>query len=371
MPIADRLVSWYIKNILIPGQQTIDKPGYITKQIRSTQYNRDILIPESILADIETTIDDPTILYRTGKLFGYRLGSISDITQLNATGDRRFKQFAKFFIQYIASIYSAGITHQIDIDQKRFEMEAEHFVVCSTSGVGELFARGGVTGLWSYAVDDHRVEGVHPACEGRGDPYCRTICAPRSVLRNEGVEIEETPITVPEIAVSDDYDQLNSIQPTNYAETSLQDMLDRDFFTYTGGKMLHGSERYLIVEVSLPYLLEQQLSKTTKEDTLFDAAFRYGTELAHREQDREMTQFITAYLSACGWGDVFIKEHDDRFEVQTHLFPWTKFHEDATFPLYRGLVSGLLSGFSDRTVELTDVEKDLKGEGFTVIAAES
>ncbi|MFB6204340.1 MAG: hypothetical protein ABEJ75_01710 [Candidatus Nanohaloarchaea archaeon] len=373
MPVKDRLVSWYIKKILIPGQQEIDEPGFLTKEMKGAEFNRDVLLPESIFINIEEAADTENAkssLYGVGKSFGYRLATISNLTQFDGENEKKFKRFADFFVKYIESTYSAGMEYEIDLGDKLFQLQAEDYVVCRESGSGQILGSGGIAGIWSYMMQDSSIEGAHTQCEGRGEESCKFVCAPEAYLENLGADAFSSEIDGEKVEPSNDYESYNRVRETTYAQNSLQDLLDVGFFDYQGGKISHKDDRHILCDTGLPYLLGEVMAANHDENMLFESAFSYGKSLAGREQDREPEQFITEYLSATGWGDTKIREKDGGYEVTAYLFPWTKFWEETSFPLYRGLVSGLLSGFKDREVRLENVEKDTKGRGFTVKVSE-
>jgi hypothetical protein len=114
------------------------------------------------------------------------------------------------------------------------------------------------------------------------------------------------------------------------------------------------------------------IGKDLKEfdEELFDSGFQVGKEIAEEENDRTMNKFIVEYLSATGWGDTKIKQKDGNYQVHSLMFPWTKFSSDTSFPIFRGIVSGMMSQFEQREIKLTHVEKDDKGGTFSVRAAE-
>mgnify|MGYP006282884515 CR=1 FL=1 len=370
MPIKGKLVSWYIKNILIPGQQKIEKPGFIVKSFDTGQYNRDILIPEDLIKEVEKEFKET--LYKTGKFFGYRLGLISRLPRYPETSKKKFKKFAYFFTRYIESLYSSGIEEEIDFDNKLYKLNAKNYVVCRKNGLGYLFSSGGIAGIWSYVNKNEDIEGVQIKCEGRGDDHCEVICAPKEVLKNKNLDFNEAEIDEEYVKLSKDYKAFNKIREARHTENSLKDLMDIGFFEYSDGKISHNEKRYILSEASLVYFLGMECSKHEDgEDKLFKLSFDHGKQLAEGEDCEDIENFVQEYLSACGWGDTFIKKKDGNYIVYGYLFPWTRFWNETSFPIYRGIISGLLSGFKEENIILDKIEKDIKGEGFTVISSQS
>lgn len=277
--------------------------------------------------------------------------------------------FIDFLMKAMEIIYGGTISHSADIQEERILLELTDYFVCRRTGLGYIISQGGSAGIWSYLMQNTEIEALQTTCFGRGEDNCSIICAPRNKLEGSYFEVD---LDEENLRHSTDYYEINKVRETSYAENSLQDFIDTNFFTYNHGEIVHKSTKYIIAESSLTYFIETELVNESDDNAelLFDAGYKYGKKLADTEPDRNGEKFITEYLSACGWGDTFIKENDGIFTVQTHLFPWTSFWKDTSFPIYRGLVSGLLTGYKDRNIHLKHVEKDTKGEGFTVILTE-
>lgn len=371
MALKDKAVKWYLKNIEMPKREVQDHPGFMGENMGSDNiFLRDVALPEQVLIEIERRIDEPEILYGIGKKFGYRYASNSGFKQYADVSEKKFKEEVYLFVRYVESVsYGRDFDYDLDYDAKSIMLYLHDYIVCSTTGGGYVFPTGGSAGIWSFLLDNPRTEAVQLTCQGKGDDKCSVLCSPPAVLEEEHPDYFQYEIEFNDLSLSRDYSQLNRIQETDFAENSFKDFKEIGFFEYRDGLFYHDDERYLWSEASLIYLLGSDLGPEHSSE-LFDAAFQYGRSLAEKESDRTMEKFITEYLSACGWGDTHITENNGGFTVHGYLFPWTRFYEETTFPIYRGLVSGLLSGFSDREVRLTEVEKNLKGDGFTVTVSE-
>jgi len=380
MNIRDKIASWWVKNVIMTGKHNFKNPGYITEKIdkERTQEIRDICLPEKLLAKIEERFHKKELgyaIYAIGKDFGYRYAKALSLPQLEKeTGlpGKRFETMAYFIIRYIEGTFAKDINYSLDLELRKFNMKMKDYLVCRRNGLGYIFSTGGVAGIWGYIVQKD-IEGVQTKCEGRGDDNCEVICAPREVLKKESLDFFEADTDKQKLEISRDYKRFNQVRNAKYAEESLRDLMNVGSFNYTGGKISYGNDRYVLAEASLVYLLGKELIKLPEgERMLFDAASRYGEELGRNEKkNKTMNKFIREYLSACGWGDTLIKEKKNNFTIITRLFPWTKFWKDTSFPIYRGMLSGLLSGFKGEKIKLNRIEKDTKVSGFTVIASEN
>lgn len=367
MVLKDKAVRWYLQNIEMPGREMQDNPGFMGENLAERDfYLRDIALPEQVFVDVENRIDEPEILYSVGKKFGYRYTKNSGFKQLPEVSRKKFKRTVYLIMRYFESVsYWRRGDQKLDQDNKIWRLQVDDFIVCRRNGKGHIFL-GAAAGLWSYLIDEE-AEAAQTECQGRGDDRCSLVLGPPENLE-ENLKFLHHDLEEEDINLSQDYPEFNQIRDTEYVENSFKDFKEIGFFEYRDGLFYQGDERYIWTEASLVHLLGSELDSYREE--LFGAAFEYGQELADQESDRKMKKFVTEYLSACGWGDTFIKQQSDKFVVRTHLFPWTRFWRETSFPLYRGLVSGLLTGFNDREVRLEKVEKDTKGQGFTVMASE-
>jgi len=59
MVVKDRIVSWFVQNIVLPKVERIDKPGFITITTttgKETTNIRELFMPEQLLVDLENEI---------------------------------------------------------------------------------------------------------------------------------------------------------------------------------------------------------------------------------------------------------------------------------------------------------------------------
>jgi len=373
--VKDRLLSWFLRNVVIPKITIIDHPGFIATRhgLMTAVYIRQILMPESFLVDLENKIvkkygeKGEQLLYSIGKKFGWRYAEVTNIPIIEKYDKKMFDVSAYFIVRVIECTYAERLSHKINLDLKEFDLVMDNYVVCRKNGKGYIFSSGGVAGIWAYAMQDTSIEGVQIKCQGRGDKKCEAICAPPEVLEKKGLKFfRETNLDGLEIDPM--YEDMNKIRKPEYADTSFEDMINFGFFDYSRGVVRHRDERYFLCEATLPYLLELGLKKL-KDGTkiLFDCAFTHGERIGKLQGKVDPQRFMMQFLSASGWGDVLVLKSKGGYKVISAYFPWTKFAGDVKFEMYRGLVSGLLSGCLNKEIILSNVEVDTRGEGLTVI----
>lgn len=365
--IKEKAIDWYLKNIEMPKKEILDKPGFIGENLSGEEkiYLRNVALPEDLFLKIENNIEHPELHYSIGKKFGYRYAMISDLARYSNSDEDKFRDSVYGVMKYMESIcYWKDGEFNLDNEQKILNLSLEKFMVCNKNGKGQLFL-GAAAGFWAYMAEDKEIEAVQPECQGRGDDKCRIKAAPRSHLDNN-FEVE---INAGDLDISRDYKIFNEIKDTDYADNSMEDFEEVGFFEHSEGLFYHNKFRYIWTESSLIELIGSELGDEHGEE-LFKSAYEVGREIAEDETDRNMEKFIVEYLSATGWGDTKIKEKGEKFEVQSLMFPWTKFTPDTDFPMFRGLVSGMISAFEDRDVKLKHVEKDDKGGTFSLISRE-
>jgi hypothetical protein len=254
------------------------------------------------------------------------------------------------------------------LEDNEFDLVLDNFVICNKNGRGHILTEGGIAGVWSYVLEDSSIEASQTKCQGRGDSKCSLSCAPSKVLEKRGLKsLREN--NLDGLEVDSRYEVMNAINEPQYSHNSFQDLLDIKFFNYSGGILMNNNQRYFLLDISLLYLLESELTKLKgAEELLFDCAFRHGKAISEAQGKNSYT-FIPEYLSSCGWGDILItKNSKGNYEVTSAFFPWTKFAEKSKFILFRGMVSGLLSGAEKRKITLNKASAN-SSSGFLVVRA--
>jgi hypothetical protein len=359
--VPDRIAGWYLKNVVIAGEEKINTPGYLysevnTKGIKS--YIREIAFPEKVFIELEKNLileypkDAPAILYAAGKKFSFAYSSMSNYPIYGISPQKDWDQLADYSTLFIEAFYASKITKSIDLTKKELDLYLEDYVICSKNGHGYLLTAG-VAGLWAYVINDTSVEGVQLECQGSGAKSCHLICAPRKVLDERGIKYYNVD-DVEKINVTKEYLSINGVKPNRYSTLSLQGLIDSKLASYSHGQITFDNERYFVDDATLPYFLERELLRLPKgNEILFKTAFAYAKEkMLNYNKVKVTIQFVVDLLSAFGWGDTFIKKHDGKYEITISHFPWLKDIEHTESSLFSGMLSGFISGIEKRDIIL-------------------
>jgi len=374
--IEDKIVSWFIRNIILPRNEIIDNPGFIILKIskeKDITNLREILIPEYIIAEIEKIVVEKykeigkQILYSIGKKFGYEFALASYYP--HTKNEKEFTSFSYFLVRYLEAIYADKITHEIDFKNKKFILKSWNWIVCNKNGLGFIFSDGTASGMLAYAFQDHSIEGVQTRCQGRGDEYCEILCAPESYLKDIGINfLKERDLLGLEINRKV-YNDMNKIRSSYYAKNSLRSLLDMRSITYVHGKIEYKGERLLLIESSIMYILEKELKKLENGlKILWDISFDWGKELSKKAGKQDPAKFIMDFFPALGFGDIFVKKNPWR--VLVNYFPWTKWADEIDFVIFRGIFSGIITELSGKVVNLKKFKKNISSQGFSIIIEE-
>jgi hypothetical protein len=372
MIVKDKIVSWFTRNIIMPSVEKIDNPGFITIMTTGKEKTniRELFLSECILVNIENEMakyeKGNICLYSAGKNFGYQY-SISSRFPTIRDEKRDFLNFAYFLVRWVESTYATKASHKIDYNSRIFQMIMNDYIICRKNGLGHIFSTGGIAGIWSWVTQDPTVEAVQPRCQGRGDKECEVIAAPYETL----VKMGHKPLRCGKMEtqeLSRDYEQFNQIRPVKWASNSLRSLIDSGFFKYEHGQVTYQGERFFLCEASFMYILERELKKAKKLPVLWSASFSFGKRLAEISGKQDPCRFITDFFPALGFGDILCAEKKGRYEVYVNCFPWMDMECD--YVMFRGLLSGVISGLTGRNVLLKKVEKDLSAGYLALVITE-
>jgi len=374
MVIKDRIVSWFIQNIILLKVEQISIPGFITIMTTGKEKVniRELFLPENLLMELEKKIvknyvrNGKFYLYSIGKKFGYAYSILSTFPTIK-DDKKDFLSFVYFLVRWVEATYAKLISYKVNYKNKIFKMIMNDYIICRKNGLGYILTSGGVAGIWSYMACDQTVEGVQTKCQGRGDRECELICAPAEILKKKKLKFfKETDLE--NLELDPNYKSINDIRQTQFAKHSLKDLIDSGFFSYSQGIVQYKNERHFLCEASLMYILENELKKLKgAEKILFEVSFNYGKNLIKRGQEetkecvmspRITENFVTDYMSALGWGDILVLKKSGKYSVVSNYFPWTKWAKDIKFIMFRGIISGLLSEISNKKIILKKFQTD-------------
>ena len=369
--LKDSILSWYIRTIVLPGRELINNPGFICEKIgNGDDYLREIAFPNSIGIQLENKLQ-PEDVYRIGKKFGWSYAKNSDIFTIDKVSKDEFMNEAHLLVKYMESIsFAQEMNEKIQYTDKVFELKMKNTLICSTTGRGYLMEIGGIAGICAYAVQDPNVEGVQPKCQGRGDEECEVIIAPYDTLVQKGY----TPIhcnDMENLDVDDKYREFNKIRPTRWASYSLRNLIDSKFFRYTHGLVTYNTERFFLCEASFMYFLEKGLRNVNGGlEFLWDISFDFGKKLTEKLAKQDPCKFIMDFFPALGFGDILAIVKKGKYNISVNYSPWTKWADDTDFILFRGMLSGVISGFTNKKIQLKKIEKEERNGYLTLVLSE-
>jgi predicted hydrocarbon binding protein len=345
------LKSWFMKNIILPNNEIIDKPGYIVSKYsgKGTRcYVREVLFPEKVIAKIETDADsglgDDGLkqVYAAGKMWGVRYGRTTGLPKKSDMPKKDFLNFLESFMKFMESEYATGASFELDHEKDRFATIYKDLMICRLNGHGQ-FLMGTMNGAWEH-MTGKKTEAVQTSCQGRGDKKCIIECAPPSSF---GKKEKVFNVKVPKnLNLEKEYFTLNTIKKAQYAKNSLLDLLTSHIISYEGGFFECNGDRFLLNEASSVYFLEKNLGKTKKgEKILFDSSYDYFMKLGKKKKSIKMAQ---DFLPALGWGDIRADSSGKRAFCRS--YPWTGYWKETKFPILRGMLSGIVSAYADEEV---------------------
>ncbi|MEM7826773.1 MAG: hypothetical protein QXQ40_00935 [Candidatus Aenigmatarchaeota archaeon] len=368
--IKDAIVSWYIRNIYSSKLEIIDFPGFICENVGKQKEIkiREITLSENLLENLERKLKKfKKELYTIGKKFTFSYSSYSKFPTMLSTTKKEFLNYVYFLIRYIETISSYGrLSHHIDYDSKVLEIRMRDYIICSKNGLGYIFSGGSIAGIWAYACENPGIEAIQIKCQGRGDKECEVIAAPYETLVKMGYK----PIRCRKLEkaeLSQDYKIFNEIRETSWARNSLKSLIDAGFFDYKHGQVTYRGERFFLCEASFMYILEKELKKIKNGlKILWDCSFDFGKRLAELSGKQEPCKFITDFFPALGFGDILALEKKGKYEIFVNYFPWTQWADEIDFTMFRGLLSGVISGFIGRKIELKKIKRDTTAGYFSL-----
>jgi predicted hydrocarbon binding protein len=359
MPVKDRVVNWFIKNIIIPKREIIDKPGFIITTFtehKQKTYLRDLFLSEQLFELIENKIvekygdDGGQVLYSAGKKFGYLYASISNFPTIKDISKKKLGEFAYLMLRYMEGTYAKQATHNLDFEKKILTISFDNYIVCRHNGLGYIMLDGAVSGLWAYEMQDKTLEAVQLECQGRGNKRCLFISGPQDTLAGKTTKLfKETNLS--EQKLNNIYRKMNQIRETTYSFNSLKKLIDNGFFKYKEGILSYKTIRLFHCESHILYLLEQEISKLPNgEQILFDVCFNYGQMLQEVYGGKDYKKFIPDYYPSLGFGDISVK-HSKDINITAMYYPWTIYSKDSKYIIFRGIMSGIASNSLNKRIE--------------------
>ncbi|MEW6036387.1 MAG: hypothetical protein AB1529_07280 [Candidatus Micrarchaeota archaeon] len=349
---GENLKKWFMKNLILPNNEIIDKPGYIANlqlgQKSGKIYMREVFVPETYMADVEDAfierygVEGKRALYEAGKRWGILFDEVVRAPTKKQMSAEEFRGFVDTLIKYLKSEYASDMSYSLDMDNDTLELISKDLLICSKNGKG-YFLLGALTGAWSFITCRDDVEGAQRACQGQGSPECVMVCAPKGSLRpGEYFRVERS-----ETMSVERYAFLNKLRKLDYAKNSLLDLLTARIVTYEGGFFRLGNERLVFNECSFIYVLESVLARLEGgEELFFKVTFDYFKRFGRKMKISR--KGITDLLPALGWGGILVGSDNSSVLCESH--PWAGAGVRSRFVMFRGMLSGLVSSYSGRDV---------------------
>lgn len=367
MQIKDRIVTWYIQNIILPRREIIDNPGFLITAFtdkKHVTYLRDLLLPEKLFEEIESTIasaygdQGQQVLYSAGKKFGYIYSSMSNLPTINTSTNKELEDFAYLMLRFVEGTYAKQANHEVDFEKKTLQILFDNYIICRHNGLGYIMTNGSLAGLWAYIVQDNTVEGIQLKCQGRGDDNCHILCAPEKTIQEKIHRYyRENEMNIHKSESM--YKALNEIRPTR-STNSLKRLLDAGFFKFSHGVFSYKDMRFFLCDSHILYFLEQEISKLKNgEEVLFDVCFEYGKFLQQIYGGKDFQKFIPDFFPALGFGDIIILDpHKPR--LASMYYPWSVYSKDSKYIIFRGIMSGFISSSLEKEIKFTKYTMDIR-----------
>ena len=148
------------------------------------------------------------------------------------------------------------------------------------------------------------------------------------------------------------YSEINKIRETKNAKNSLKTLIDNKLLIYKSGNFLYKSKRFLMNESHILFLVEKETSSLeNSENIIFDIAFKEGEEIAKIYGGTIWEKFLIDFLPPLGFGDILIL-NSKIYEIGIIYYPWSKLFNDSKYLILRGIISGIISFCTNKTIKL-------------------
>jgi predicted hydrocarbon binding protein len=363
---TERIKAWFMKNVILPNNEEIDKPGYVISKYAgkgTNCYVREVFFPEVLLAELEKNVigrfgrDGERAIYAAGKMWGVRYGATTNLPKKSAMKKEEFVSFMDSFMKFLEAEYSTSVEYDLDYENDSIETRYENLMACRLNGHG-LFLIGTLAGAWQH-ISGKEMAGTQPCCQGRGDKNCIIRCGPAGAPGSPAVH----GIKAADLRLEREYFALNKVRKAEYAKNSFLDLLQSGMFKYEGGFFQANGERFLLNEASSVYFLEMGLGQLKGcSDIIFKTSFDYFRNFRVGKASRHL---IPDLLPALGWGDIMVDVKKGRAFCRS--YPWTGYYARTSFPIIRGMLSGLVSAAGGKRIEFRNAEPSISADSLDLV----
>ena len=359
--IKDKLVTWFLQNMIIPHHEIIDKPGFILSNITTEEgkktYIRDMLLPEFFFENIETEIvkkygqKGKDVLYTVGNKYGYLYASMQSFPVIAKTNEKTILSFAYIFARYLEGTDASEVKYDVNLKERIFRVWLKDYIICKNDGIGLMMTDGATGGIWAWVCGDNSIEGIQKSCQGNGAESCEVVCGPVKSL--DGLsEMVHKETNLLSYAIDEEYESKNKIRTTRYAKNSLKMLLDNKLFDYKSGIFSYKGKRFLMNESHILFLIEDSIGNLPEGvDILFECSFKTGEELAKTYGGNDWNKFITDFFPALGFGDIAVLDQKTP-RIGISYYPWSKLFQNSKYVIIIGILSGVISECINKEVIL-------------------
>lgn len=369
MKIFNKVLQWYVHNILSKNLENYDSEGMLVLDINTQAgkvYNRIILVPEDIVINLENELlkkdkNYEKKLYSIGKNIGYNNAAVFKSPTLSSKNEKEIRKFLSFIINFNFSTWTKNVDiEHLDVRKKEMVLHYKGHVVCHENGKGFILTSGLDAGFASYVFADPKIEAIQKKCEGRGDNYCEEIIGNSSFLKKHHVDSIKA---VPKTFRFDErnYKKFNALRKCKYATTSLKKLIEEKIFHLSQMHIRYEGLSFINITDVFLYVLETSLSPKEK-NILYNVSFEVGKSIKFSDLN-----FITDFISALGWGDLLIQSSEREIQLYLNLFPW-HYQENMIndFSMISGFISGMLSSLYKKNIKLRKIRKIYHEERFGI-----
>ncbi|HLC79768.1 MAG TPA: hypothetical protein VJG83_05100 [archaeon] len=358
--IKNDLVNWFVKNVAIPNLMRLDIPGFVI--VKQNYEGREIEQRNIFFSELQIAGFESALV----KNFGERGKKIAYTMLTNSTyaychsygipqlkdGEKAIDEFFSFYTAFMGVTWGEFLNLDYDLKTKILQVNLGDHIVCRKNGLGYMFSSGIFAGGWQHLMQDPTIQASQIECVGKGDKSCRVIAGPIEYLKKQKYEvIEATGTRTYSTDIS--YWEMNKSRPMQYSKASLRELIAAGFFKFEKNKLTFHEDRYCFTGIELLYVFEETAAKDPKvSKLLFETTFEQGKKIALAEKTNEYSTFIPDILSAFGYGDTLISHNNSKFIIETNYFPYLETYDQINYQYFKGLVSGLLSGFLGKEIIL-------------------
>lgn len=366
--LKDNFVGMYIKRFIIPRALIFDKPGFINFKIsgKTNVFARQILVPEDFFVNLEKNIVEKYgikgmfALYSIGKKFGYSFAQLGRFENINDHPGEKIKEWIFIADKFIEGTYASEMNQNTKVNEKIVDVELRNFVICRKLGYDFIFATGGAAGVISWLFQDKNIEGhYYDSKMIDGEHFAKVKCAPFDILKST-INSDQifSELNVDNLSQNVDLYNTFNLESEIGTTKSFSSYLDAKIFNYENGiiTLKSSGERFFLLESSGMYLVELELKKRGIDSELFNIAFLIGKILLG-DLSTDIQSAVELF-TALGWGEIIVSG-SEKIKVIINHFPWTSWYKDIDYLIIRGFLSGVLSKFYDREINLKNFILDV------------